>query len=66
MKLREIGFAMFAYRISFIFIIIQLIKCTPTNLKEETLNFEGEGLNFNEFKEMIGFNPWSRLKEFFS
>jgi hypothetical protein len=39
--------------------------CT-NDLKEEKLNFGGEGVEFDEFKEMIGFNAWSKLKELFS
>jgi len=37
-----------------------------TDLKEEKLNLEGEGVNFDEFKEMIGINTWSKLEERFS
>jgi hypothetical protein len=37
-----------------------------TDLKGEKLNLEGVGVNFDEFKEMIGFNSWSKLEERFS
>ena len=37
-----------------------------TDLKGEKLNLEGEGVNFDEFKEMKGFNAWSKLEKRFS
>jgi 2-methylisocitrate lyase-like PEP mutase family enzyme len=66
MKLGEIGFAMVAYPVSLIFRIVQTMQRALTDLKEEKLNLEGVGVNFDEFKEMIGFNSWSKLEERFS
>ena len=37
-----------------------------TDLKGGKFNLEGECVNFDEFKEMIGFNVWSKLEERFS
>ena len=66
MKLGEISFVMFAYHVSMIFRIVQTMQRALTDLKGEKLNLEGEGVNFDEFKEMIGFNSWSKLEERFS
>ncbi len=66
MKLGEIGFAMVAYPVSLIFRIVQTMQRALTDLKGEKLNLEGEGVNFDEFKEMIGFNAWSKLEQRFS
>tara|TARA_B110000116_G_scaffold197947_1_gene172705 strand:- start:108 stop:305 length:198 start_codon:yes stop_codon:yes gene_type:complete len=62
MKLTEI----WSLEVSLIFRIAQIIQRTIIDLKEEALNFEREGINFDKFKEMIGFNAWSKLKELFS
>ena len=62
MKLTEI----WSLEVSLIFRIAQTIQCALIVLKEEALNFEREGINFDKFKEMIGFNAWSKLKELFS
>jgi 2-methylisocitrate lyase-like PEP mutase family enzyme len=65
-ELGEIGFAMVSYPVSLIFRIVQTMQSALTDLKEERLNLEGEGVNFDEFKEMIGINTWSKLEERFS
>jgi len=65
-ELGEIGFAMVAYPVSLIFRIVQTMQSALTDLKKEKLNLEGEGVNFDEFKEMIGINTWSKLEERFS
>ena len=62
MKLTEI----WSLEVSLIFRIAQIIQRALIDLKEEALNFEREGINFDKFKEMIGFNAWSKLKELFS
>ena len=61
----EIGFAIVVYPVSLIFRIFQTMQLALTDFKGGKLNFEGEGLNFDEFKEMIGFNAWSKLEEHF-
>ena len=33
------------------------------DLQEGKLNLEGEGIGFDEFKEIIGFKGWSLLDE---
>ena len=66
MKLGEIGFAMVAYPVSLIFRIVQTMQRALTDSKGEKLNLEGEGVNFDEFNEMIGFNACSKLEERFS
>ena len=62
MKLTEI----WSLEVSLIFRIAQIIQRTIIDLKEEALNFEREGINFDKFKEMIVFNAWNKLKELFS
>ena len=62
MKLTEI----WSLEVPLIFRIAQIIQRALIDLKEEALNFERERINFDKFKEMIGFNAWSKLKELFS
>ena len=62
MKLTEI----WSLEVSLIFRIAQIIQRALIDLKEEALNFEREGINFDKFKEMIVFNAWTKLKELFS
>ena len=62
MKLTEI----WSLEVSLIFRIAQIIQRTIIDLKEEALNFERKGINFDKFKEMIVFNAWGKLKELFS
>jgi hypothetical protein len=62
MKLTEI----WSLEVSLIFRIAQIIQRTIIDLKEEALNFEREGINFDKFEEMIVFKAWSKLKELFS
>ena len=57
---------MVAYPVSLIFRIVQTMQRALTDLKGGKLNLEGVGVNFDEFKEMIGFNSWSKLEERFS
>ena len=42
------------------------MKRALTDLKGGKLNLEREGVNFDEFKEMKGFNAWSKLEERYS
>ena len=47
-------------------IIYRIVKTTQQALKdlqEGKLNLEGEGIGFDEFKEIIGFKEWSLLDE---
>ena len=54
-ELREIGFAMVSYPVTMIFRIVKTMQQALKDLQEGKLNLEGEGIGFDEFKEIIGF-----------
>ena len=62
-ELGEIGFAMVSYPVTMIFRIVKTIQQALKDLQEGKLNLEGEGVSFDEFKEIIGFKEWSLLDE---
>ncbi len=62
-ELGEIGFAMVSYPVTMIFRIVKTMQQALKDLKEGKLNLEGEGIGFDEFKEIIGFKEWSLLEE---
>lgn len=64
--LGELGFAMVAYPVSLIFRIVKTMQQALQDLKAEKLNLDGEGVNFADFKEILGFNEWSRLEKIYS
>lgn len=64
--LGELGFAMVAYPVSLIFRIVKTMQQALQDLKAEKLNLDGEGVNFTDFKEILGFNEWSRLEKIYS
>ena len=59
-ELGEIGFAMVSYPVTMIFRIVKTMQQALKDLQEGKLNLEGEGIGFDEFKEIIGFTEWSR------
>ena len=62
-ELGEIGFAMVSYPVTMIFRIVKTMQQALKDLQEGKLNLEGEGVGFDEFKEIIGFKEWSLLDE---
>ena len=58
-ELGEIGFAMVSYPVTMIFRIVKTMQQALKDLQEGKLNLEGEGIGFDEFKEIIGFKEWS-------
>ena len=62
-ELGEIGFAMVSYPVTMIFRIVKTMQQALKDLQEGKLNLEGEGICFDEFKEIIGFKEWSLLDE---
>jgi len=62
-ELGEIGFAMVSYPVTMIFRIVKTMQQALKDLQEGKLNLEGEGIGFDEFKEIIGFKEWSLLDE---
>ena len=57
-ELGEIGFALVSYPVTMIFRIVKTMQQALKDLQEEKLNLEGEGIGFDEFKEIIGFKEW--------
>ena len=62
-ELGEIGFAMVSYPVTMIFRIVKTMQQALKDLQEGKPNLEGEGIGFDEFKEIIGFKEWSLLDE---
>jgi 2-methylisocitrate lyase-like PEP mutase family enzyme len=65
-ELGEIGFAMVSYPVTMIFRIVKTMQQALKDLQEGKLNLEGEGVGFDEFKEIIGLKEWSLLDEQYS
>jgi len=65
-ELGEIGFAMVSYPVTMIFRIVKTMHQALKDLQEGKLNLEGEGIGFDEFKEIIGFKEWTLLDEKFT
>jgi len=61
--LHELGFSMVAYPTTLIFRIARTIEKALADLKSETLRLEGEGVDFDAFKEIVGFAEWAAVEE---
>lgn len=58
--LHEMGFAMVAYPTSLIFRVARTIENALRDLAEGRLSLEGEGVDFETFKEIVGYDDWAR------
>jgi len=59
-ELHEMGFAMVAYPTSLIFRVARTIENALRDLAAgRPLSLEGEGVDFETFKEMVGFGGWA-------
>jgi len=64
-ELFKMGFAMVAYPTSLIFRVTRTIEKALLDLKAGRLALTGEGVDFETFKEVVGFAPWVDVEERF-
>lgn len=64
-ELFQMGFAMVAYPTSLIFRVTRTIEKALADLKAGRLALAGEGVDFETFKDVVGFSPWVEVEERF-
>jgi 2-methylisocitrate lyase-like PEP mutase family enzyme len=64
-ELFKLGFAMVAYPTSLIFRVTRTIEKALVDLKAGRLALAGEGVDFETFKSVVGFAPWSDVEDRF-
>jgi 2-methylisocitrate lyase-like PEP mutase family enzyme len=64
-ELFAMGFAMVAYPTSLIFRVTRTIEKALADLKAGRLTLAGEGVDFETFKDVVGFAPWVDVEERF-
>jgi 2-methylisocitrate lyase-like PEP mutase family enzyme len=64
-ELFKLGFAMVAYPTSLIFRVTRTIEKALADLKAGRLALAGEGVDFETFKSVVGFAPWSDVEDRF-
>jgi 2-methylisocitrate lyase-like PEP mutase family enzyme len=62
-ELFRMGFAMVAYPTSLIFRVTRTIEKALAELKAGRLELAGEGVDFEAFKDVVGFAPWVDVEE---
>jgi 2-methylisocitrate lyase-like PEP mutase family enzyme len=64
-ELFKLGFTMVAYPTSLIFRVTRTIERALADLKAGRLSLAGEGVDFETFKSVVGFAPWSDVEDRF-
>jgi 2-methylisocitrate lyase-like PEP mutase family enzyme len=64
-ELYELGFAMVIYPTSLIFRVARTVEKALEDLKAGRLTLEGEGVEFDTFKDIVGFQHWSKIEDEF-
>jgi 2-methylisocitrate lyase-like PEP mutase family enzyme len=62
--LKAMGFAMVAYPTTLIFRVARTIERALQDLAAGRLNLEGEGVDFDTFRDVIGFKDWMHWETF--
>jgi len=60
--LGDMGFAMVAYPVSLVFRVVHTIDKALADLRAGTLTLAGEGVGFDAFKEVVGFDDWAAIE----
>jgi 2-methylisocitrate lyase-like PEP mutase family enzyme len=60
-----LGFQMIAYPVSLLFRIVSTMQRTLADMRAGTLRLEGEGVSFEEFKALTGFDDWAAVEDRF-
>jgi 2-methylisocitrate lyase-like PEP mutase family enzyme len=64
-ELFRLGFAMVAYPTTLMFRVTRTIEKALADLKAGQLSLAGEGVDFEAFKDVVGFAPWSDVEDRF-
>jgi 2-methylisocitrate lyase-like PEP mutase family enzyme len=62
-ELFRLGYSMIAYPTTLIFRVARTMEKALADLKSGTLNLTGEGVDFEEFKEITGFAEWAAVED---
>src|SRR5258708_3267040 len=62
-ELYGLGFAMVAYPTSLIYRVARTIETALADLKAGTLAIENEGVDFETFKDIVGYARWAEIEE---
>src|SRR5581483_8307323 len=62
-ELYRLGYAMIAYPTTLIFRVARTMEKALANLKAGTLKLEGEGVDFEQFKEIVRFADWAAVED---
>jgi 2,3-dimethylmalate lyase len=65
-ELHAMGFAMVAYPTSLIFRVAHTIEKALADMKAGTLSLEGEGVGFEGFKTIVGYDDWAKVEDKFA
>ena len=65
-ELFRLGFAMVAYPTTLIFRVTRTIEKALADLKAGQLTLAGEGVDFEAFKDVVGFAPWADVEDRFA
>ena len=61
-ELEQLGFRIVIYGISILMRYVKTIQETLADIKSGELKLSGTGVTFNEYKQLIGFDEWSRIE----
>ena len=61
--LKAMGFAMVAYPTSLIFRVVKTMQEALRDMAAGRLTLEGEGVDFEAFKKVVGFSEWAAFEE---
>jgi 2-methylisocitrate lyase-like PEP mutase family enzyme len=62
-ELYRLGFAMVAYPTSLIYRVAHTIEKALADLKAGTLAIENEGVDFEAFKDIVGYARWAEIEQ---
>ncbi|HEX2112893.1 MAG TPA: isocitrate lyase/PEP mutase family protein [Alphaproteobacteria bacterium] len=65
-ELHAMGFAMVAYPTSLIFRVTQTIEKALADMRAARLSLAGEGVGFEEFKKVVGYDTWANVDDQFA
>jgi 2-methylisocitrate lyase-like PEP mutase family enzyme len=64
-ELFAMGFAMVAYPTSLIFRVAHTIEKALADMKAGRLSLDGEGVGFDGFKQIVGYDDWAKVEDRF-
>ena len=62
-ELYQLGFSMVAYPTTLIFRVAHTMEKALSDLKAEMLNLDGEGVSFEQFKDITRFSQWQAVED---